>query len=191
MTCPKKPCIPDCDIDPDDIPGGLNPLKPAVVIDYCGGCFGETELIETAMQGVTRTIVMGVDPCAKCEENEEEIVTPAPTPEPPPDQPTAKLEINVQHTFVIVSPAQVTVGLSGTVVVTVTNTGSAAYTGASPTINLPTGFTVNSQNVSGSLAAGQTKTWTFDVTTNAVGTWTTTAYIGSKSDSDSTIVVAS
>jgi hypothetical protein len=190
-NCPDAvPCTPACTIDPATVPSGVSPLKPVQVIDNCAGCWPETEEIPTTMQGVTRTIVMGVDPCAKCEENGGGGINPAPPPEPPPDQQTAKLTIDVQHTFVVVSPNPVTVGNTGTVTVTVTNTGTANYTGANPTINIPSGFTVTSQSVSGNLNAGQTKTWTFEVTANAAGNWTTTASVSGKTDSATTSVQA-
>lgn len=66
MTCPETSCSPECSKDPATIPVGVDPLKPISDIDYCAGCQGETELIETEMQGVTRTIVMGIDPCGRC-----------------------------------------------------------------------------------------------------------------------------
>lgn len=190
-NCPDAvPCTPDCTIDPATVPVGISPLKPIAAANECAGCWPETEEIPTTMQGITRTIVMGVDPCAKCEENGEEETNPAPPPEPPPDQQIAKLTIDVTHSFVVVSPSPVRVGDTGTVTVTVTNTGDANYTGANPTINIPSGFTVTSQSVSGNLNAGQTKTWTFQVTANAAGSWTTTASVSGKSDSATTSVQA-
>lgn len=107
-----------------------------------------------------------------------------------PDPAQAVLSINVDHTFIVISPSPVRVGNTGTVRVTVTNSGTAAYTGPDPVISNPSGFTITSQSTSGSLAAGQSKEWLFNATANAVGTWTTAATIAGKSGSYSTTVAA-
>ena len=95
--------------------------------------------------------------------------------------------MNVTHSFTVISPSPVRVGNTGTVRVTVTNPGTTDYAG-DPVITLPSGFTVTSTEVTGSLAAGQTKEWVFQVTANSAGTWTTTSTIAGASDSDSTEV---
>jgi hypothetical protein len=100
------------------------------------------------------------------------------------------LAITASHAFVVVSPSPVKVGNTGSVTVTVSNTGTGNYTGADPVITLPAGFTVTSQTVTGNLTAGQTKTWSYSVTANSVGSWTTTATIVDKSASATTTVQA-
>jgi uncharacterized repeat protein (TIGR01451 family) len=99
------------------------------------------------------------------------------------------LTINADHTFLVISPSMPKIGDTGTVRVTVTNTGTTAYTG-NVVINNPAGFTLTGPTITGSLAAGQTKEWLWQATINAAGTHTTTATANGVSDSYSTVATA-
>lgn len=96
------------------------------------------------------------------------------------------LTLDVEHSFIVISPSLPRVGDSGTVRVTVVNTGTVNYTGAVNITN-PAGFTLTAPTVTGNLNAGQTKVWTWTATINAIGTHTTIATAGSVSDFTTTI----
>jgi hypothetical protein len=96
------------------------------------------------------------------------------------------LTIDVEHSFLAVSPALPKVGDNGTVRVTVENTGTVNYTGPVNITN-PGGLTLSAPIITGGLNAGQTKVWTWNATINAVGTHTTIATAGSLSDFATTI----
>ena len=102
-------------------------------------------------------------------------------------QPT--LTVNAEHTFIVVSPSSPKIGTTGSVRITVVNTGTVDYTG-NVVINNPAGFTLTGPTITGSLAAGQTKEWLWQATINAAGTHTTTATANGVSDSDSTVATA-
>jgi uncharacterized repeat protein (TIGR01451 family) len=106
------------------------------------------------------------------------------------DPPTpVTLTVDAAHSFFVISPSMPKIGDTGTVRVTVTNTGTTAYTG-NVVINNPAGLTLTGPTITGSLDAGQTKEWLWQATINAAGTHTTTATANGVSDSYSTVATA-
>jgi uncharacterized repeat protein (TIGR01451 family) len=103
--------------------------------------------------------------------------------------PASTLTIDVNHTFLVISPSMPKIGDTGSVRVTVVNTSATDYTG-NVVINNPAGLTLTGPTITGSLAAGQTKEWLWQATINAAGTHTTTATANGVSDSYSTVATA-